>query len=583
MRGRGDDEGVARVRERANIVEVISRFIALKRSGRNHMGLCPFHGEKTPSFSVSGERGFFHCFGCGESGDVFKFLMKIEGLTFPEALERLAQEVGIELPRRTRDPERDDAKERHLRANAVAAEYFRRALWGERSGEVVRAYLHEREIREPTAQAFGLGFAPAQGLVRAFENESVAIADAEAVGLIARSRDGGWYDRFRNRLMFPIHDLSGRVVGFGGRLLVSAEGQPKYLNSPESPLFHKGRLLYGLTSARDAVRKSDDVIVVEGYVDVLALAQAGIGNAVAPLGTALTADQVRLLHRFTDRIVVLFDGDDAGRSAAARSFAVFAEAGLFADGVFLPQGEDPDSFVRREGAAAMRARLDGRTPLVDHYLESLAPQGAPLAVRQRGAVNAAELLARTTDPIFAGLFARQAAGHFGIAESQLLARVRRPLPGPASAARPESPPRPAPTMLSAEESQLIELLLVEPSLRRRDLEGILGEWLAPEPMALVRRVVAAGDGLDPADLFEALGAKARERVATALLAAEDTRHPYGNASQLFEDCLTGLRKRRRSEQRTRLVEAIRAAEARGDDAEVKRLQGEKMALDQMRG
>ncbi|MGH7803758.1 MAG: DNA primase, partial [Candidatus Binatia bacterium] len=291
MSARFADDSVAQVRDRTNIVEVISRYVSLKRSGRGHMGLCPFHGEKTPSFSVSGERGFFHCFGCGVSGDVYKFLMQIEGLTFPEALERLAKEAGVDLPRRTREPGADDARERQLRALEVAAEHFRRALWAEKAGQMARAYLHEREIRDPTTQAFGLGWASAQGLVHALEAEHVSMADGEAAGLVARSqRDGGWFDRFRNRLMFPIHDLGGRVVGFGGRLLANVEGQPKYLNSSDSPIFHKGRLLYGLAAAREAIRKRDEAIVVEGYMDVIALAQAGIGAVVAPLGTALTVD-----------------------------------------------------------------------------------------------------------------------------------------------------------------------------------------------------------------------------------------------------------------------------------------------------
>ena len=579
MSARFADDSVAQVRDRTNIVEVISRYVSLKRSGRGHMGLCPFHGEKTPSFSVSGERGFFHCFGCGVSGDVFKFLMQMEGLTFPEALERLAKEAGVELPRRTREPGADDARERQFRALEIAAEYFRRALWAEKSGQMARAYLEEREIREPTTHSFGLGWAPAQGLVHALEAERVSMADGEAAGLVGRSqRDGGWYDRFRSRLMFPIHDLGNRVVGFGGRLLGSVEGQPKYLNSSDSPTFHKGRLLYGLAAAREAIRKSDEAIVVEGYMDVIALAQAGIAAVVAPLGTALTADQVRLLHRFTDRIVVLFDGDDAGRAAAARSFAVFAEAGIFADGAFLPEDEDPDSLVRKAGRSAVEERLAARAPLVDHYLTTLAPRGASLVERQRGAASVAELLTRTSDPIFAGLLARQAAEHFGIAESQLLARVRRPAPAARSAPTASAPEKPKREPLSNEESLLIELLLVEPALRTRDLERELGPWLSATATAIVDRIREAGAGLDPAELFEELSKEARDKVANALLVTEESANAYGNAVQAYEDCLLQLRRRRLKERQAELTRKINEAEQQGDEEAVARWQEEKKNL-----
>src|SRR5262245_30873783 len=321
MSGRVGEDKIAEVRERTSIVELVSRYTALKRTGRNHQGLCPFHSEKTPSFSVSEERGLFYCFGCQASGDVFKFLMLKDSLTFPEALERLAREAGVELPKRPAEDRLEKGRERLLRVNAFATKFFQRALWEAPAGAAARTYLAERQIHEDTARAFGLGYAPPDGLARAFENVKAPLADAESLGLIGKStRGGGWFDRFRSRLMFPITDLAGKTIAFGGRLLTAVEGQPKYLNSQESPLFQKRRSVFGLAGARDAINERRRVVLVEGYEDVIALAQAGIREVVAPLGTSLTSDQIRLLKRFTDEFLVLFDGDRAGLGAAARAF-----------------------------------------------------------------------------------------------------------------------------------------------------------------------------------------------------------------------------------------------------------------------
>src|SRR5882724_4249145 len=381
MSGRFGDDKIAEVRDRTSIVELVSRHTALRRTGRNHMGLCPFHSEKTPSFSVSEERGFFHCFGCNASGDVYKFVMLRDSLTFPEALERLAREAGVELPKRPADERRQQHRERFHRVNAFASKYFQRALWEMPAGEVARAYLEKRRIPQETARRFAIGYAPADGLVRALERAGAPLADAQALGLVGPSQSGGWYDRYRNRLMFPIVDLSGNTIGFGGRLLSSVEGQAKYINSSDSPIFHKGRSVYNLGAAREAIHRRDHVLLVEGYVDVIALVEAGIENVVAPLGTALTADQVRLLKRFTDKFTVLFDGDAAGIAAAARSFEVFAEVGLFPEAAFLPEGHDPDTYVHQFGAEGIERLVAAATQLVDHYLRKLAPDGANLAER----------------------------------------------------------------------------------------------------------------------------------------------------------------------------------------------------------
>jgi len=308
------------IRAGVDVVDLVSRFVNLRKAGQNYKGLCPFHAEKTPSFTVSEERGFFHCFGCGEHGDVFAFVMKTQALTFPEAVRRVAERFGVPLPEEAGEPAQ--RREPLAAVNAAAAAFYRGELRGS-GGARAQAYLRERGLAEETIERFALGWAPGAGeaLARHLRAQGLPLDDALTAGLVLRRDrpDGrvGVFDRFRERVMFPITDTSGKVIAFGGRILpgrpAGGDPPPKYLNSAESPIFRKGHTLYGLALARDAIRKADRAIVVEGYLDVIALAQAGIGEVVAPLGTALTADQLRLLRRFTETVVACFDGDPAGR------------------------------------------------------------------------------------------------------------------------------------------------------------------------------------------------------------------------------------------------------------------------------
>ena len=578
MSGRAGDDKIAEVRDRTSLVEIVSRYTALKRTGRNHSGLCPFHSEKTPSFSVTEERGLFYCFGCQASGDVFKFIMLKENLTFPEALERLAREVGIELPKRPADERREQGRERLLRVNAFAARFYQRALWESAGGAAAREYLRTRKVEEETARAFGLGYAPRDGLARALEKAAAPLADAEALRLIARSTRGdGWYDWFRNRLMFPIHDLAGKTIAFGGRQLPPDEGGGKYVNSADSPLFHKGRSVFGLAAARNAIHASSRVLIVEGYLDVIALAQTGIANAVAPLGTALTADQIRVLKRFTDQFVVLFDGDRAGIAAAARSFAAFAEVGVFAEAAFLPSGHDPDTFVHEKGAEGVAKLLERTSPLVDHYLHSLAAPDATLAERARAAESVAELCEKLEDPIFVGLLRRRAAEYLRLPEDQLRRRAGAVARSTPSQSTPKDEPIAAKPMqkLSRSESLIFELLLVHPSLVDRLPAGI-DQLLANEAArSLLGRIRAADRSTTSTDLLAELPREAADRVARAWLGDEE---PYTLPERMLEDCLTRLAGRADDARRRALTQEIREAEARGDSEQPDTLLAEKQKL-----
>lgn len=562
MAGRIPDDVLRTVRERASLTEVVSEVVSLRRRGQAAVGLCPFHAEKTPSFTVSEERGFFHCFGCGEHGDVFAFVMKTRSLSFPEAVREVARRVGVSLPET--GGEGTERLDPLARAVTVAAAFYRGMLRGPQ-GERARSYLAQRAISAESIERFGLGWAPGSGeaLARHLRAAGIAERDAVEAGLLVQRRDGsGVFDRFRDRIVFPIADPMGRIVSFGGRLLPdssspSAATAPKYLNGPETPLYHKGRTLYGLGLAREAIRTAGRVVLVEGYLDVIALAQGGLREVVAPLGTAVTVDQLRTLRRLTDRVVACFDGDVAGQRAAARSFPLFVQAGLWGRGVFLPPGEDPDSFVRSAGVAALRERIEAAVPLVDAYLALLAgPHRDAVTRRAAAAREVAALLRAVENPFERDLLARLAAERLGVGEDLLRGRA--------------APAGPAVTERGAEaraamgaEAQLLELVLVEPALAGRlAAEQILAEFEHEGWRRAVEQVLAAGPTPDRTALMRDLPRELRDRVAQRLL-AEDSEE---DRERMVADCIAAIRERRRRRERSRLLEALRAAESRGDTA-----------------
>lgn len=359
------DEIISEVRERAKIQEIVADYVQLTRAGSNAKGLCPFHGEKSPSFNVNPGRGIFHCFGCGVGGDVFSFVMKIEGLDFPEAVRFLAKRVGVTVEERPVSPgerRRLDERERLFRINELAVTFYRRILREEREGAPAREYLQRREVAEATAEAYRLGFAPDRwdALTRHLERQGIALEQAERLGLVRRRDGGGYYDTFRNRLLFVIADPQGRPLGFGGRVL--DDSLPKYINTPESPVYRKSEVLFGVNLAKPAMRESGRVLVVEGYFDHLALYQAGIKNAVAACGTALTEQHLKLLGRYAGRVDTLFDADGAGRKATLRTVDLCLTEQVPVSVVELTQGEDPDSFIRNEGKEAFLAAVAHASP-----------------------------------------------------------------------------------------------------------------------------------------------------------------------------------------------------------------------------
>ena len=428
--GRFGDDKIEEVRSRADIVEIVGSHVRLRRAGRNFVGLCPFHNEKTPSFSVNAERGFFHCFGCGAGGSAFNFIMRVEGLTFPEAVRSLAKKYGVTIPERDVSGPAAGEREAMLKASEVAAEFFAHVLWNTTDGALARDYLKSRGISIETARAFMLGFAPSRpaSLTKALEKRGLRDAGIK-VGLVKKDTDGA-YDMFRARVMFPIRDAQGRAIAFGGRVLDAR--LPKYINSPESPLYSKARTLYGLFEARQAISSSassgkDRAILVEGYFDVIALWQAGFKEAVAGCGTALTVEQLRVLSRYTKNVIACFDGDAAGRKASMRALEIFLQAGLLGSGIFIPSGFDPDTFIRERGAAAFAELTEGSELLVDYFLREQAGEArGSIAERAQAAQRVAEVLKLVGDPFQFDLLARKAADLLSIGEEVLRKEARGP-------------------------------------------------------------------------------------------------------------------------------------------------------------
>lgn len=364
------------IRARVDIVELVGRYVRLQRSGKNWRGLCPFHAEKTPSFYVTPVLSRFHCFGCSEAGDVFSFMQKVENLDFQDALRRLAERAGVQLPASSAAARQAGKTEERYRVMATAAAFYELQL--QRTPAAV-AYLNRRGVCEETIVRFNLGFAPDawEALAHHLGRQGVKLSEAQKLGLVEQSRDGGYYDRFRNRVTFPIHDGQGRVIAFGGRAMGDAE--PKYLNSPETPLFQKRATLYGLHSAKAHLLKSRVALLVEGYLDVIACVQYGFENSLATLGTSLSEDHAKLLKRWTDRVVVLYDADTAGVTAAVRAAETLEPAGVDVRIAQLGEGEDPDSALRSHGVAVLKDAIAGAQPLAAFQLRRVIARHDPKA------------------------------------------------------------------------------------------------------------------------------------------------------------------------------------------------------------
>src|SRR5688572_16885509 len=526
---------------RVDIVEVVDRHVKLKRAGANYVACCPFHSEKSPSFTVSPTKQFYHCFGCGAHGTAVGFLMEHAGMGFVEAVKDLAQSVGMKVPEEERS---ESAKQRARQGESLhevllrAAQHYRNQL---KDAPQAIAYLKKRGLSGEIAKRFGIGYVPEE-----WQNLAAAFTDYDGpmlatAGLVKQKEDGKRYDVFRNRIMFPIVDVRGNVIGFGGRVL--GEGEPKYLNSPETPLFEKGRELYGLYQARRAIRDAGRVVVVEGYMDVVALAQHGVEYAVATLGTATTPTHVQKLLRQTDEIVYCFDGDDAGRRAAWR--ALENSLGQLADGkqvrfLFLPQGEDPDTYVRQHGKEAFEKMLTGAVPLSQFLLAGLIEHVDRNSSEGRARLlqEAKPLVKQIVAPLLSLMLRKQLAELAGVTQQELDAEFQIKTNN-------KVPMRPVKRQSGIPPyTQLLKLLLGNLALSHKVSEAqivLLGSSPDYAPAVEVIRYVTSGDHGSLAAFLETARGSRHETLfqdAAALTLEEVTDTDMGE--DLLQSLLRGV-------------------------------------------
>lgn len=582
------------LRQRIPIVSYIHERVPLKKSGRQFKGLCPFHSEKTPSFMVNDERQMFHCFGCGEGGDIIHFVMKFDGLPFGEAVRELARRAGLQLPseaigQRDREVEKEQERRKKwaLRANELARGYFCELLQDAERGGPGREYLKRRGLSPEISTQHFLGYADKEweSLVSFLTKKGVPLDLAGELGLIRARDGGGHFDFFRHRLIFPIHAVDGSVIGFGGRALEDGE-TAKYLNSPDSFLYHKSNSVYGLERAREAIRREDRVLVVEGYMDVLALRQAGFVHAVAPLGTALTEEHIRLLLRFTKDIVLIFDGDEAGGKAQARSLPLFLDMGMMPRVVVLPQGEDPDSFVKHQGAAVFSEHLLQARSLFEYVIDwTVAQTGFDAAGASEAMKQLLPWLRRISDRVERSIYSNYLARRSNVD----MAVIERALGG-----------KSAVLISPRDEMKVRGMAIVVPSAERVIIQAMLG---APDQVTRVFSHVEVEDFLDPwcrriAGLLwqewkahgEVLAAKLLESIDDDLLRAElrsIVMHD-GEEEQLSEvvdDCLWRMKRRSVEEKLMTVSGDIRRAEVEHDDVRLLKLLSlkRKLALELKRG
>src|SRR5579863_8624326 len=575
---------VEQLKSSIDIVKVAGEYVRLRRVGATgrYIGLCPFHQEKTPSFNVNQARQFYKCFGCGAGGDALKFVMEVEGLTFPEALKLLAERNGIPMPKRN---EYSDADSRLrgavLEMHARAAKLYRTALSGPHGADA-RAYLDQRGVSAELTETFELGFSDPQGqaLTRKLTEERFSPEQLEASGLVRRRNEGaGFYDAFRGRLMFPIHNESGKVIAFGGRAMRD-DDQPKYLNSPETPVYRKTSTLYNLHRAREAMRRANRAVLVEGYMDVIGAYAADVREVVASCGTALTNPQVRAIHRHADSVVVNFDPDDAGRNAAERAIQILLDEGLHVRVLTLDGGLDPDEYVKQNGAEAYRARLDAAPGyfywLADRARARFDMRGAD------GRMDAFKFLLpavqKISDKLERAAVANDIAGYLGVDLGLVLDQFKKAATG-RRGALPDTAGSRARVEIPALERILVQALVSSDQTRREILPqlspSLTAHFASREIFEALAQMAAA-----PLS-FTALDARLGEPARALLheILAADEIGDDATCRARAEACMRRLQEDFRRRQMDEMRSRVKSAEREGNIEEVVRWTGELMRLD----
>jgi DNA primase len=571
---------VDQLKSQVRIEDVVGEYVKLRKSGPSrYMGLCPFHSEKTPSFTVHVVHQFYKCFSCGAGGDVVKFVMEKDGLSFWEALKQLAERYGIPLPKRSQYSDEDSRlRGAAFEVHEMAQEAFRANLESA-AGEPARVYLARRGVTPETIAQFGLGYAERSGqaLVRTFGKRNFSSAQMEQSGLVGKRQDGSWYDRFRNRLMFPIHNESGKVIAFGGRAL-AADDEPKYLNSPETAIYKKSQVLYNLHRAKETIRKQDRVILVEGYMDAIGVTAAGIANVVASCGTSLTSQQVQAMKRHSARIAVNFDPDAPGANAAERSIGLLLEEGMQVRIVELDGGLDPDEYCRDRGAAQYQQRLEE----AKGYFYWLADRArAKHDVRSSEGVVAVlnallPAVERVGDPLERSAIANDLAAYIGVPQGMVLDSFRK-----TAASRQEKPMERPKIVLRPDERLLLNAILADEEVGKQ-IAGQLQQSDAAAGFASRRvfqamyALVAAGGRLNFENLHARLEEADQNLLADAVLEGEPEVTPGA-----VEAAMESIRRSQARGLRDQIKARIREAERAGNWEEALRLAAELEEIDRV--
>lgn len=583
MRGHIPEDIIEDIKTRANIVEVVSEYVSLKKTGRNFVGLCPFHKEKSPSFTVNPEKQIFYCFGCGEGGNVVTFIMKTNGMTYPEAIRHLAARLGIVIPTRkmtTSEKRYASEREKLTRINTMASAHFSKNFASAR-GKVARDYVSKRGMDETIIQEFRLGYSfdEWRDLKDYYDRKGVPPGLVEKAGLIIGKDNGQYYDRFRGRLIFPIVDLNGNVIAFGGRVL--GKGEPKYLNSPESPVYSKGKTLYGLYQTKDDIRKRDCAIIVEGYVDLVSLWASGIRNVIATLGTALTKNQIELVRRFTRNIVILFDPDEGGRTAVERSLQLFLEEKIHAKVVVLPDDNDPADFVMKFGRETLEDSIEKATSMVDYYIERIIGGRETLEENIDSIGGSISFIARIADPIERNLFIKRVSERLGADQGLLKTEVARLLKTSGRESTVKEPKRRVTKSVDAIELSLIYMMCEYPEKIPRVIgEKTIDYFVTSELRVLAQRLIGSFENGSGRDISDLINEMENDTIKEKLLQMMVGKQPFdeGVIDRVFEDTLKKIRVKWYKNRHKMIKRELARAQEMGDKDLSARLLAEKGKL-----
>lgn len=580
---------IEEILSRIDIVELISGYIPLKRAGRSYRALCPFHSEKTPSFMVNPERQIFHCFGCSAGGNAIGFVMQYERLEFPEAVELLAKKAGVALPKAAsgaHSSQNQSILTQLYKINELAAELYFEQLFSAR-GEAALKYLTKRAVSKDTMQKFKLGFALDHwdGLLNYLRGKGIPLGLIEKAGLIISKDNGGYYDRFRNRLIVPIIDTRNRVLGFGARVL--DESLPKYVNSPETPVYSKGKILFGLNAAYEAIRANDSAIIVEGYLDLITPYQAGFKNIVASCGTALTLEQLRLIKRYTHNVVMVYDSDNAGMLATIRSLDLLIEEGLNVQVAGLPEGYDPDGYVRRLGPDKFRELLKRTKDIFDYKMEILRAKYSHVTIANKAKI-ASEMLptiSKFSNMVLKSAYLKKLAEALKVDESSLwseLKKVNSVRNTFASSARTvvSNGVKDTPFTSSATERLLVKLMLEESEfiahLREKISPADFQDRSLAQIVSRMFELFCAGKKIDAKCLVNQCADPQAAQIICELLATDYPQQ--ADRARMFNDCLRRMKEDLRKLKQQELCEQMKLAQVKKDESRLRELLAEFQCL-----